>query len=174
MTADGRSVLAIPVPAADPLLARAAQRSSAARRGLPAHISLLYPFLPAGELGEPALAKIADLLAPRAAVEVRFERCHHRDGFVFLRPEPAGPLTDLIAALRHEWPGVSPYGGRFGDTVEPHLTVAMDAGPDDATELARSVEDALPLTTHLTEAWLATFTTRWRLVRRFPFSAGRS
>ncbi|AIJ23448.1 2'-5' RNA ligase family protein [Amycolatopsis methanolica] len=118
MTERGRSVLAIPVPAADPLLARAAELSPAARPGLPAHISLLYPFRPAADLHEATVTALADVLERQPAMEVRFERCHHHDGFEYLRPDPLQPLTGLIAALRRGWPGSClPYDGRFGEDV---------------------------------------------------------
>jgi hypothetical protein len=151
------------------VLARAAARSEAARRGLPAHISLLYPFLPADELDGDTVAEIAAVLEDRPEIEVRFERCHHTGGFVFLRPEPARPLTELVAALRDHWPHLRPYGGRFGDAVEPHLTIAMGASPQDCAALAASLAPALPVTARLTEAWLATFAGQWRLLRRFRF-----
>ncbi|MDQ0381611.1 2'-5' RNA ligase family protein [Amycolatopsis thermophila] len=169
MTADGRSVLAVPVPAADPLLAVAARRSAAARRGLPAHISLLYPFLPAGELDDATLAALAGLLEQHPQVEVRFERCDHDDGFVFLTPEPAQALTGLIARLRDRWPAVRPYDGRFGEDVEPHLTIAMGASPGDSAALVRELGTRLPVAARLTEAWLAVHAGHWRLVRRFRF-----
>ncbi|MGI6876972.1 2'-5' RNA ligase family protein [Amycolatopsis sp. 3B14] len=171
MTQRGRSVLAIPVPAADPLLARAAELSPAARRGLPAHISLLYPFRPAADLDEATVTALADALERQPAMEVRFERCHHHDGFVYLRPDPLQPLTGLIAALRRRWPGVVPYDGRFGEDVGAHLTVAMGASPREAAALVRAVEATLPLSARLTEAWLAVFDGAWQPRGRFRFRA---
>ncbi|NIH80289.1 2'-5' RNA ligase family protein [Amycolatopsis viridis] len=172
MTTDGRSALAIPVPAADPLLARVAAQSTAARRGLPAHLTLLYPFLPAADLDVATTAALPDLLGQQSELEVRFTRCHVRDGFVFLRTEPAEPLHELIARLRRRWPRLRPYDGRFGDTVDAHVTIAMDA-PDGAA-LARAVDSGLPLRARLTEAWLAVPGTGWRLVDRFRFRAAPS
>ncbi|WP_431923567.1 2'-5' RNA ligase family protein [Amycolatopsis tucumanensis] len=169
MTERGRSVLAIPVPAADPLLARAAELSPAARRGLPAHISLLYPFRPAADLDEATVTALAELLERQPAMEVRFERCHHHDGFVYLRPEPLQPLTGLIATLRRRWSAVLPQGSRPGDDVGAHLTVAMGASPREAAALMRSVEATLPLAARLTEAWLAVFDGVWQPRDRFRF-----
>ncbi|GHE81361.1 hypothetical protein GCM10017786_09690 [Amycolatopsis deserti] len=169
MTERGRSVLAIPVPAADPLLARAAEQSPGARRGLPAHISLLYPFLPAAELDETAVATLTGLLEPQPELQVRFDRCHHHGGFVYLRPEPPQPLIALIAALRRQWPGVPPYDGRFGDDVGPHLTIAIGVSPREAAALVRSVDAALPMAARLTEAWLAVFDGTWQPRGRFRF-----
>jgi hypothetical protein len=117
-----RTALIVPVPEAEPSVGaiRLANDSSAAR-GVPAHITILFPFLPADELDEAALRELFGRFpAFDFALDgvARFE-----DGHVWLRPDPAWRFADLTAAVSQRWPTHPPYEGAF-DEVIPHLTVS--------------------------------------------------
>jgi hypothetical protein len=117
-----RTALIVPVPEAEPVVGaiRLAHDSSAAL-GVPAHITILFPFLRSDELDEAALrALFARFPAFDFALDgvERFE-----DGHVWLHPDPSWRFADLTAAVWQRWPTHPPYAGSF-DEVIPHLTVS--------------------------------------------------
>jgi hypothetical protein len=170
MSVEGRTGVVIPVPGADLLLARAATRSDGVRQGVPAHVSLLYPFVPVAELHDNALSELGEVFERQAAVDVEFDRCHRRDNFVFLQPTPLQPVMDLADELRQRWPDVLPYDGLYGHQVEPHLTITLGADASQATAVEPLVVTELPLAATLQEAWLvAARDGQWTLRERFPF-----
>lgn len=169
MPRDGRTGLVIPVPAADAVLAPVAQRyPDAVRPGVPAHISLLYPFLPQSELDETVTAALHTICAEQTPMVVRFARCCRSGGFVSLRPEPPAELETLTSAVRQRWPEVVPYEGRYGE-VEPHVTAALGTSEETAAAIEGHVGARLPIPAQLREAWLVVFTGQWSLRQRFPF-----
>jgi hypothetical protein len=170
MPVEGRTGVVIPVPGADLLLARAATRSDGVRQGVPAHVSLLYPFVPVAERHDSTLRELGEVFERQPALDVEFDRCHRRDNFVFLQPSPLRPVMDLGDELRQRWPDVVPYDGLYGEQVEPHLTITLGADASQATAVAHLVATELPLSATLQEAWLvAVRDGQWTLHERFPF-----
>jgi 2'-5' RNA ligase superfamily len=129
-----RTALIVPVPEAEPAVRaiRLAQDSSAAR-GVPAHITILFPFLASGELDEAALH---ELFARFPAFDFALDRVERfESGHVWLHPDPSWRFSDLTAAVWQRWPTHPPYEGAF-DEVIPHLTLS---------ETPLDVELALPI-----------------------------
>ena len=94
---------------------------SSAALGVPAHITILFPFADGDEVDETALA---ELFARFPAFDFRLDRVERfDDGIVWLHPEPSRPFLDLTAAVAQRWPAHPPYEGMF-DEVIPHLTVS--------------------------------------------------
>lgn len=161
----------IPVPAADALLASVkARHSRTVREGVPAHVSLLYPFVAAGELDERVVSALGELFVEQVPMSVEFAERYRHSGFVALRPDPIEGLKELTNKVRFRWPEVMPYGGIYGD-VEPHLTVAMCHSDGVAMTIGHEVAAELPISTELREAWLVVFERRWILRARFEFGA---
>jgi 2'-5' RNA ligase len=162
------SALVVPVPAAEPLVQAWRDRyDPSAAAGMPAHITVLYPFAPRRALDalEDELASVAASLAP---FEFRLERVGRFPGVLYLEPEPATPFVELTRTFTERWPQYQPYAGAF-DAVVPHLTIAIGEEPDGAeAELA----GALPLAARAEELWLMTKPLRrtWRLRRALPLS----
>jgi hypothetical protein len=167
----GQTALITPVPAADPILAAiAAEYPDAVRPGIPAHVSLLYPFLPADELdgGHPETSDWLTAFAVRTRpVRATFTDIATEPGFAYLSsPE----LTPLSTAIREQWPEITPYGGRFGAAPVAHLTVAMDFAAADTAGIVDLARQFLPLTVTVEELWLLALATTWRQVGRFRFT----
>ena len=132
---------------------------------MPAHITILFPFLSIERLGPAVLAELECLFAEADAVRVRFAALGSFPRVLYLRPEPPNPLIALIESVVRRWPESPPYGGAFPEVV-PHLTVAM--GLADNADVRAEVEKGLPLDTVLSEAWLVAFTAgRWSPVESF-------
>jgi 2'-5' RNA ligase len=116
-----RTALIVVVPEAEPYVAelRLAHDSSA-RLGVPAHITILFPFAPADEVDEGA---VGDLLAAQAAFDFQLASVEHfDDGVTYLAPVPSEPFAALTQAVARRFPACPPYEGMF-ETVIPHLTV---------------------------------------------------
>lgn len=169
MPTNGQTGLVIPVSAADALLASVKARyPGAVREGVPAHVSLLYPFVAVAELDERVTIGLGELLVEQTPMRVQFAECYRRGGFVALRPDPIGGLQDLVSEARRRWPDVVPYEGIYDD-VEPHLTVALRCSEETAVTIEQEVTAELPISTELREAWLVAFEGQWTLRGQFKF-----
>jgi 2'-5' RNA ligase len=117
----------------------------AARRGLGAHITILYPFaapetVDAGTLRE--FASVAATLAP-----FRFALTHvaRFPGSVYLAPKPASRFARLHAAIAAAFPG---EGAAAGQPYVPHLSVARHGLGEDhgvEAELAATLNTKGPI-----------------------------
>jgi hypothetical protein len=117
-----RTALIVPVPEAEPQVGelRLAHDSSAGR-GVPAHVTILFPFLDTADLEE---AAVADLISRFPAFDFELDRVERfPDGTTWLHPTPSLPFVDLTAAVWQRWPERPPYEGGF-DEVIPHLTIS--------------------------------------------------
>jgi hypothetical protein len=95
----------------------------AAGFGLPAHVTVLYPFGPVDFLDESLRSELRRVFAATAAFEVEFRHCQwFGDEVLWLAPEDPRPFVALTEAVASAYPTWPPYGGAF-ETVIPHLTV---------------------------------------------------
>ncbi|MEB3368890.1 2'-5' RNA ligase family protein [Saccharopolyspora mangrovi] len=168
----GKTGVVVPVPGAQPLLDAVAERCpDTVRTGVPAHLSLLYPFVPAAELDQQADSALTGVFARASPLSVTFAGIVRSGGFLALRPEPADGVAALASAVRSRWPEVVPYGGRYD--ADPHLTVAMRTTEQRAGAIERELlPNWVPLSAELREAWLVEFDGQWRVRSRSPFGAG--
>jgi 2'-5' RNA ligase len=152
-----RSGLIIEVPEAEPAVARLRERFDAsAALGIPAHITVLFPFMPPSTIDPAVLAELADLFA--AVSRFRF-RLDHTDWFgdevLWLGPRDPGPFRALTEAVHQAFPAFPPFEGQFSDVV-PHLTVGKGHPVTDLRAAEESVEEHLPVDGHATEVTLVT------------------
>lgn len=165
------SALIVPVPEAEALVGAWRERyDDSARTGVPAHVTLLYPFLPPEEITPADLEQLSGLFA--AAPATRFDLVAVRRfsrGVLYLAPEPEGFLRELTRRLWALYPHRPPYGGVFRDVI-PHLTVAQDGDHSVLDAVEADVAPGLPIAAHATEAWLMVqgVNARWQAGHRFP------
>ncbi len=143
--------------------------------GVPGHVTLLYPFVPPGSIDARVLAAVARVLAAVPGFDLRFREVRRwapgggaPEGVVWLDPEPAAPLVELIAALSKAFPDHLPYGGMH-DTVIPHVSLAsIDRRHRGAVEA--EARRWLPFRRRVGAAALIVEGAdgRWRTRRRFP------
>jgi 2'-5' RNA ligase len=118
------SALFVVVPEAEPLVGTLrAQFDPAALVGIPAHITVLFPFMPREHLTSAVLGKLRAVLSSLPSFEFALERVAKFPRSTYLAPEPAEPFAAMTAALVREFPDYPPYEGRFSRVI-PHLTVA--------------------------------------------------
>ena len=151
------SALLVPVPAAGPAVAgHRAGLDLSARYGVPAHFTVLYPFLPPAELTGETLASIRALMAGIAAFDFTLDRVGWFDGDVtWLGPRDPAPFRALTDAAFAAFPSCPPYGGQFADVV-PHLTIGHLGGEDALRQAAAEVAGHLPIVAQATEVLLMT------------------
>ncbi len=89
------------VPAAEPLVGGHRHNlDAAAAWGVPAHVTVLYPFVEPTAVDEYVLATLAAAVGSVAAFDCRFPRTRwFGEDVLWLDPEPAEPFGELIAAV---------------------------------------------------------------------------
>ena len=116
------------VPEAEPLVAHLREQfDPVAKVGMPAHVTLLYPFM-APELIDTAVVEQARAaLAGAHKFAFNLARVCRFTDVLYLAPDPPGPFVALTERLLRQFPGFPPYGGQH-QSVVPHLTVARGGG----------------------------------------------
>ena len=169
---EGQSALLIPVPEAERAVGEwRSLYDPPAAAGVPAHITLLYPFVPRTDIDDALLEDLRRFFASQKSFAYRFPKLARFPGVVYLAPEPAKPIKRMITALVTLYPDYPPYGGAHDDVV-PHLTVADRRDSLDIV-LMKRIEQALaprlPLAARASEVWLMTERRkRWTKKARFP------
>jgi 2'-5' RNA ligase len=170
---DGETALIVGVPEAEPAVGAWRERfDPAAAAGVPAHITVVYPFLDRGQVTDGVLAELAEILGGHRAFGVRLARARRFPGVLYLAPEPAGGLRALTGSVTRRWPEAPPYGGQFAEIV-PHLTVAdgQEAGVLDMIEA--DVARRLPVSTRVAAVSLiACAGGSWSEYRRLALGGG--
>jgi 2'-5' RNA ligase len=168
----GDTALIVAVPEVEPLVGRwRRQFDPAAAAGVPAHVTILAPFLDGRRIDAGVISALRALIASQGAFAIRFARCGRFPGVLYLAPAPAEPLAALTEAIAAAWPEAPPYGGQFPEVI-PHLTVAhgQDEGTVDAIE--PELAAGLPILASVETVHLIEYTAhQWR--EREAFSLGR-
>jgi 2'-5' RNA ligase superfamily len=151
------SALIVEIPRAEPAVRRFRQRlDPAAALGVPAHITVLTPFIPPAGLDTAVLGQLARLFAAVPRFTFRLDRTQwFGDQVIWLAPSDPGPFRVLTQRVAGAFPAYPPYGGRFDD-VMPHLTIG-DGQPAASLRAAeQSVRPLLPVTGEVTAVALIT------------------
>jgi hypothetical protein len=175
VTSAAQTAILLHVPEAEPLVGAWRDKGDpAAALGVPAHVTLLTPFLPPERVDEGVLAELEWFFSGIDAFPARFAEVawFEQSGVLYL--DPAGPaLDELIAALARRWPETPPYAGAV-DSPHAHLTVLAGAGPGLREDATAALEDQLPLDVVVARAalWACDDDGRWAQRARFDFGAG--
>jgi 2'-5' RNA ligase len=167
-----QSALLIPVPTADAAVGRwRHQHDPVAAAGVPAHITLIVPWLPPDEITEDDLAELDAAVKDVKAFDFELD---HVDWFgrrvLWVAPEPAEPFVELTAALAERF-GTPPWEDEF-DEVVPHLTVAHASDGVELVPVAADVAGRLPVICRAEELWVMVGDgARWTLRHRVPLAA---
>jgi hypothetical protein len=135
------SALVVLAPEAEPLVRDYRMEfDPAAALGVPAHVSVLFPFLPPA-LVAAARPRLAALFAEFDPFDYTLAALGRFPGVLYLSPEPAAPFQALTRRVAEVFPDYPPYGGKFKDIV-PHLTVAELADAARLDEVAARFQAA--------------------------------
>jgi hypothetical protein len=163
--------LVVAVPEAEPIVAAHRLRlDPGAALGAPAHVTVLFPFAPAGDVDHDALRRI---LGAVPAFPYRFARISwFGDHVLYLAPEADAPFRELTARVHAAFPAFPPFEGAFDDVV-PHLTVGLDQPVDVLRAAEVDVARHLPIEGQATEVLLLVQDEpggRWRVGASYPLS----
>lgn len=169
------SALIVAVPQTEPAVG--SPRSTldrAAGWGVPAHVTVLYPFLPPAQITASVLADVAEAVATVPAFEAAFRAVRwFGDAVIWLAPEPDQPFRDLTVAVWQRFPDCPPYGGAHDDVV-PHLTIGHDHPREVLDAAADEVSPQLPIHAPIRAVRLIAGTpgqAPWRVLCEFPLAA---
>ena len=144
---------------------------TAAVKGVPAHVTVLYPFLDPALIDESVLAAVAEVVGAAPAFDARLSAVGwFGQEVVYLVPSPGEPFRALTAALVARFPQCPPYGGVFDDVV-PHLTVGEHRPPGPLRAAADTVRGGLPVPFAVGSVVLMAGSDApgsWRVVAEFP------
>ncbi|OJF15456.1 2'-5' RNA ligase family protein [Couchioplanes caeruleus] len=170
------TALIVPIPAAEPAVARhRARLDRAASWGVPAHITIVYPFLAPAAVTATVPAELREAIGaiPRFTATLT-----HVDWFgttvAWLAPTPSAPFKALTHAVTARFPEAQPYEGAHPDVV-PHLTIGHDHPHDTLRAAADDAATHLPLTADITAVHLIQGIPApggpWRTTATFPLGA---
>jgi 2'-5' RNA ligase len=157
-----RTALIVAVPEAEPAVgALRLAHDWSAPLGVPAHVTILFPFADGADVDEQAVAELAASF-PSFAFELdRVER--FESGLTWLHPEPSAPFAALTDAVWRRFPDYPPYEGAHG-VVIPHLTVSEEPIEVAITLPIRATASAVTLIEETADG-------RWSVRRVFAFLA---
>ena len=148
---------------------------AAARVGVPAHITVLYPFVDPGHINAQVVERVGEIAADTAPFDLVLRRtAWFEEAVLYLAMEDPSPLLGLTTAATAAFPSHAPYEGRFADPI-PHLTVAHNEPVGVLREVEKAVLPVLPVHQQVSavELWTGPRPTlggrgRWRRLEAFP------
>ncbi|TWD77280.1 2'-5' RNA ligase superfamily protein [Variovorax beijingensis] len=168
------SAFAVNVPSAEPLVGDLRQRFDAtAKLGVPAHITVLGPFMDPQQITPAVLDRAQHALNRVAAFSFSMGRVARFPATAYLAPEPPEPFIAMTKALVDVFPDFLPYGGEH-QSVVPHLTVAH-GNPSEADAAAAELQKRLDasggiLADCTSVVLIENSTGRWEELHVFPLA----
>lgn len=112
------------VPEAERYISRYRDRyDPSARRNVPAHVTVLYPFMPPDHVDVHVMDALRGIAHSVPCFSYRMAETRRFPVALYLAPDPDEPYMALINAVYHAFPEYPPFEGKF-QTVVPHITVA--------------------------------------------------
>ena len=147
------SGIILPVPEAEPIVGPLRTlHDPQALVGVPAHITLLYPFAhPSSIAGK--IDTLRQLLSRVPAFDFSLVETRRFPEAAYLHPEPSATFVRLSELLVRQWPEFPPYGGMFSTAI-PHLTIADRVTSDVLDLVGATLATHLPIACRASEAWL--------------------
>ena len=90
---------------------------------VPAHITVLFPFVPLTDL-DAAAETLRAICVDVAPFDVTLDGYGHFSTVVYLKPVNPEPIKAVFQRIHAHYPEYPPYRGAFGnDDIVPHITV---------------------------------------------------
>lgn len=146
---EAQSALVVLVPEAERLVgAFRTIHDPAAAAGVPAHITVLYPFQSPAQITATTVERLQSCFRRFAPIDFALTSIRRFPGVLYLAPEPAEPFQALTLAIWASHPEFPPYEGKHPDIV-PHLTVAAEPDREALCRVADEFEAAAQHALHL-------------------------
>lgn len=171
------SGLIVCVPEAEALVGKLRERFDAsARIGVPAHITVLFPFMPSTGIDASVIRAVRAVVGKARAFEFSLATVGRFATTTYLAPDPPEPFIALTESLFREFPRFPPFAGAF-PTVVPYLTVAHGSAADSVlaqAELLAALAARGPVTARCASiALFENATGLWRPTQVFPLARAR-
>jgi len=144
------TAIVVPVESAELLLSAAATAFGFDRPpGVPAHVTLLYPFVDAERLVVGHAHEAQRALSYVQPFECSFSSIGRFDDppvAIYLEPKPVEQFSAMIDAVTAAFPKFPPYGGTVEEVI-PHLTVVETADRTLWAEVEGWIAPRLPVRT---------------------------
>lgn len=89
---------------------------------VPAHITVLYPFVPLEHLNQ-ACAKVSEICTSVTPFDITLQGYYAFPQVAFINPVNPAPIQALFRKIFAVFPEYPPYEGAFGADLHPHMTV---------------------------------------------------
>ena len=167
-----QSAVIVTVPSAEDAVAQhRAQFDWSAGRGVPAHVTVLYPFVEPSGIDTHVIETLAAAIASVPSFDASCEATGwFGTDVLWLDPQPIDQFRALTAAVAKAFPDYPPYGGEY-DEVTPHLTVGDSAEKEQLRDAEKQVLAHLPIRMTVARAalWCGTDAPgSWRPEAVFP------
>jgi hypothetical protein len=171
---ESQSALVVEVPEAEAAVARHRERlDENAAIGIPAHITVIAPFLPPAGIGSPVLDELSRLFGGVPRFRFRLARtAWFGDQVLWLAPDDPAPFRALTGRAFAAFPACPPYGGQHDDVI-PHLTVGLRQPLAEMRAAEESLRPRLPIEAHATAVTLLVGPAsggQWTRTARFPLA----
>jgi 2'-5' RNA ligase len=168
------SALLLRCPAAESAVGMARARlDRSAGVGVPAHVTITYPFKPPALLSDADHRLLERVLTERSSLSLTCARtAWFGDAVVFVELANPAAVLALTEAVLAAFPEFPPYAGAFAEVV-PHLTIGHDHDPATLRTAEEEVRSRLPFTQVVSEVelWagppLSSGRGPWRRVRSY-------
>jgi 2'-5' RNA ligase len=142
--ADRRSALVVVAAEAEAMVGewRLRYQRESVERGIPPHLTVLFPFVPATAIAEDTLAKLRRLYAPVRPFEYQLASVESFADAAWLAPVPVQSFHALVAEARRAFPAFPPYGSPE-HVVVPHCTIGTDDDPQRVGAMVRELRERL-------------------------------
>ena len=174
MTSPGLpTALIVEIPEAEPAVGQLRDRLDPnARLGVPAHITVIYPFAPAEAIDTAARQRLADLFGSIFSFGFRLDQVGwFGQDVLWLGPADPAPFRVLTERVVAAFPAYPPFEGRFSEVVV-HLTVGQGGPVGELRSAEEAVRPRLPIDGTVRAVTLLTSEADGRWRRRATFSLG--
>jgi len=171
----GESAIIVPVTVPVAVQRLRERMDPSAADGVPAHVTLIYPFMPPFDLKDDVRRRVEEIVELESAFPFVLRAVGRWPNVVYLVPEPEEPFRRLTNALAAAFPDYPPYEGVHAEVI-PHVTVASDVPDDYFDAAAHALPALLPIRDVAREAWLIGHTPErsWHTLWRLPLGTPRT
>jgi 2'-5' RNA ligase len=146
-SAPGATALVVPVRAADPVIGEHRRtHTPSGRQGMPAHVTLLAPFIHASRLDSLDRHRLSDTVGRFPAFDLRlsaFGVFEHID-CLWLAPQPRKQFVEMTKALLEIYLEVD-YPPEGATEIVPHVTIGSHLTSEQQEEIQRELRPKLPV-----------------------------
>src|SRR3989344_979692 len=123
-----QSVILIPVPDAEEAVLNLRNiYDPGALKGIPSHITLLFPFKNPKEITSKDIEKLKEILNVNK-FKFSLTRINTFPGVVYLEPTERKKFISLTMKIFNAFPNYPPSEGKFLPDIIPHLTIGHELG----------------------------------------------